>query len=198
MNSKLTDFADVQAGHPFRGSVPEDPGGNAYVLQMRDVSPEGVADWNVLTRTSLGNMKNVVWLTPGDIVFVARGQRNYAVCLQEIPVSAVCSQYFFLLRVRSPTLRPEFLAWQINRAPAQRYLNKNAEGSDQLSIRRGVLESMPIVVPRLDQQQHIIALARDAVAERQVLKIMMLNREQQLDALAFDLFSNHSNIGNPP
>ena len=50
MNSKLTDHADVQAGHPFRGSVPEDPSGNAYVLQMRDVSPEGVADWNVLTR----------------------------------------------------------------------------------------------------------------------------------------------------
>ncbi len=198
MNSKLTDYADVQAGHPFRGSVPEDPGGNAYVLQMRDVSPEGVADWNVLTRTSLGNMKNVVWLTPGDIVFVARGQRNYALCLQEIPVPAVCSQYFFLLRVRSPALLPEFLAWQINRAPGQRYLNKNAEGSDQLSIRRGVLEGMPIVVPRLEHQHRVIALARDAITERQRLRNLILNREQELDALAFDLFSNHSNIGNQP
>ena len=198
MDARLTDYADVQAGHPFRGSVPGDPDGNAHVLQMRDVSPEGVADWNALTRTLLGNTKNVVWLKSGDIVFVARGQRNYAVYLQETPVPAVCSQYFFLLRVRSPALLPEFLAWQINRAPAQRYLNKNAEGSDQLSIRRGVLESLPIAVPPLEQQHRIIALARDAISERQVLKTMMLNREQQLDVLAFDLFSNHSNIGNQP
>ena len=194
MQQPLTKYVEVQAGHPFRGSVPEDPAGNAYALQMRDVSPEGVADWTALTRTSLDRHKSAEWLQPGDVVFVARGMRNYALCLDDLPVPAVCSQYFFLLRVKSAALLPEFLAWQINRAPAQRYLAKNDEGSDQLCIRRGVLEALPIVVPPLEQQGRIVALARAAGRERQVLESLMRNREQQLDALAFELHTPKSLI----
>lgn len=187
MMAKLTALVEVQAGHPFRGSVPEDPEGNAFAVQMRDVSPDGGIAWAELLRTSLDGRKSPVWLQPGDVIFVARGARNYALSLQDVPVRAVCSQYFFLLRVKSTGLLPEFLAWQINRAPAQRYLAKNAEGTDQLSIRRGVLEALPISVPPLEQQQRIVALAKDASRERQVLETLIRNREQLLDALAFDL-----------
>lgn len=192
MKQELKALVDVQAGHPFRGSVPEDPNGNAHALQMRDVSVAGVVSWANLTRTSLERHKNVVWLQAGDVVFVARGMRNYALCLEDVPLPAVCSQYFFLLRVKSAGLLPEFLAWQINRAPAQRYLAKNAEGSDQLSIRRGVLEALPLVVPPLEQQSRIVALARAAGRERQVLEALIDNRERQLDALAFELHAPQS------
>ena len=192
MNAELTSLVEVQAGHPFRGSVPEDPNGNAYALQMRDVSPAGVLSWDGLVKTSLDRHKSAVWLQAGDVVFVARGMRNYALCLDSVPVPAVCSQYFFLLRVKSTGLLPEFLAWQINRAPAQRYLARNAEGSDQLSIRRGVLEALPVVVPPLEHQHRIVALARDAGRERQVLETLIHNREKQLDALAFDLHAANS------
>lgn len=187
MDAELKALVAIQAGHPFRGSVPEDPNGNAHALQMRDVSPDGVVAWETLTRTSLEKHKSADWLQPGDVIFVARGLRNYAVCLENVPVPAVCSQYFFLLRVKSTGLLPQFLAWQINRLPAQRYLAKNAEGSAQLSIRRGVLEALPLVVPPPEQQQHIIALAQDASRERQVLEALIRNREQQLDAIALAL-----------
>lgn len=192
MNSKLMDFVDVQAGHPFRGSIPEDQDGNAYALQMRDVSPEGGVSWANLVKTSLDGRKSPAWLTAGDVVFVARGMRNYALCLEEVPLPTVCSQYFYLLRVKLPALLPEFLAWQINRAPAQRYLAMNAEGTDQVSIRRGVLEALPIVVPPLEQQHRIVALAKDARRERQVLEALIRNREQQLDALASELDATNS------
>jgi len=158
MKPVLSDLVDIQGGHPFRGSIPADPEGNAFALQIRDASPEGVADWTVLTRTSLDGYKNIVWLRPGDIVFAARGQNNYALCLDEVPVPAVCSQYFFLLRVKSSALLPGFLAWQMNRQPAQRYFAQHAEGSDQIGIRRGVLEALPIAVPSIERQQGIAAL----------------------------------------
>lgn len=187
MITELAALADVQAGHPFRGSVPEDPEGNAFAVQMRDVSPDGGVAWDGLVRTSLDGRKSPVWLQSGDVIFAARGARNYALCLEEVPLQTVCSQYFFLIRVKSTGLLPEFLAWQINRAPAQRYLAKNAEGTDQLSIRRGVLETLPIVVPPLDKQQRIIAFGKDANRERQLLETLIRNREQQLDALAFEL-----------
>lgn len=170
--------------------------GNGFALQMRDLNPDGSVAWAGLTRTLVEGRREPDWLVPGDIVFVARGQRNYAVCLSEVPLPTVCSQYFFLLRCKLPQLLPEFLAWQINSAPCQRYLAKNAEGSDQLSIRRPVLESLPIAVPAPEAQRRIVAFHREAMAERRVFESLARNRERQLDALAFDLFSEKSNLGN--
>ncbi len=187
MIQALSDAVAVQAGHPFRGSIAEDPNGHAYALQMRDVSPDGGVAWRGLTRTSLDRHKSAVWLQAGDVVFVARGQRNYALSLDDVPLPAVCSPHFFLLRVRSADLLPAFLAWQINRGPAQRYFAQNAEGSNQLSIRRGILEALPICIPPLAQQQRIVALATEARREIQVLEALIRNREHQLDALAFAL-----------
>lgn len=192
----LKRVVDVRSGHPFRGSVPEVLDGNGYALQMRDLSPGGAVAWSSLLRTSVEGRRQPDWLQPGDVVFVARGQRNYAVCLVEVPLPTVCSQYLFLLRSKAAELCPEFLAWQINSAPCQRYLAKNAEGSDQLGIRRPVLESLQIAVPELETQRRIVSLHQQALAERKVLKSLIRNREQQFDALAFDLFSDNSNIGN--
>ena len=197
MNYRLSDLVELRAGHPFRGSVPAVADGNAYALQMRDVSPDAGVAWGGLVRTELDTRKSPDWLQRGDVVFVARGMRNYALCMDEVPLPTVCSQYFFLLRVRSapllPALLPEFLAWQINRAPAQRYLASNAEGSDQLSIRRGVLENLPLVVPSIEQQQRIVALGTAARRERQLLEQLILNGEKQLDALAYELHDTQSN-----
>lgn len=154
---------------------------------MRDLTPEGIIDWQAMTQTQVDAGRNKQLLRAGDIVFVARGVRNYAVCIPEVPLDAVCSQYFFLIRVHSDDVLPQFLAWQINRAPAQRYFAGNAEGSDQLSIRRGVLEDMPVAIPPQAKQRAIIALAEDAIAEKRQLEALIRNRQQQQDAIARQL-----------
>lgn len=184
----LSDVAHVQSGHPFRGSVLPILGGNAFALQMRDVSLDDGVAWNGLVQTQIDGRKTPEWLQPGDVIFVARGTRNFAVSLKDVPRPAVCSQYFFLLRVKTSSgVLPDFLAWQINGAPAQRYLASNAEGSDQLSIRRGVLEGLPIAVPPIDQQRLIIALSNKATQEKKILEGLIRNRQRQLDALAYEL-----------
>ncbi|MCM5682196.1 restriction endonuclease subunit S [Schlegelella sp. S2-27] len=190
MIQRLSELVDVRAGHPFRGSVPVVEGGNAHALQMRDLTSDGLVGWDGLVPTQVDERKRPQWLQPGDVLFVARGTRNQAVCLQQVPVRAVCSPYFFLLRVRSAALLPEFLAWQLNRAPAQRYLAANAEGSDQLSIRRGVLEALPLVVPPLARQRLAVELADAALREKQAFEALTRNRQRQLDALAFELFEH--------
>lgn len=190
MIGELKHFADVRAGHPFRGSVPEAKAGAMLAIQMRDVGPARGVEWAGVVRTDREGRKEPDWLQPGDILFVARGTRNFAVCVEEVPAPAVCSQYFFLVRVRDPaTLLPQFLAWQINQLPAQRYLGKNAEGTDQLSIRRGVLEALPVAVPPMERQHRLMALANAARHERDLLENLILNREQQLQALVLKLLS---------
>jgi hypothetical protein len=175
----------VRAGYPFRGSIEEAVDGDAFAVQMKDVDVDTGVNWSGVIRTSLAGRKQPDWLRAGDVLFVSKGARFYAVCIDEPPSAAVCSPHFFLLQVLPrAALLPAFLAWQINQPPFQRQLQQAAEGSSQLSIRRPVLESLTLSVPSLAVQQRIVALADLARQERHALHQLIHNREQQLQALA--------------
>ena len=109
----LKNLAEIRAGHPFRGSVPAVDGGDATVVQMRDVAADGTVAWTALTRTSISGARPPDWLCDGDVLFAARGARNYAVCLSDVPLRTVCAPHFFVLRLRAGGARvlPAYLAW---------------------------------------------------------------------------------------
>lgn len=183
--STVGSVVSLQGGYPFRGSIEESADGGTLAVQMKDVDPDHGVNWSGVTRTTLTGRKHPDWLKAGDVLFVSKGARFYAVCIDEPPSAAVCSPHFFLLQVLPrAALLPAFLAWQINQPPFQRQLQQAAEGSSQLSIRRPVLESLTLSVPSLTDQQRIVALADLARRERRTLHQLIHNREQQLQALA--------------
>lgn len=186
--SPLENLVTLKSGYPFRGSIEESGEGDALAVQMKDVAPENGVAWPDVIRTTLAGRKQPDWLKAGDVLFVSKGARFYAVCIDEPPSPAVCSPHFFHLQVTPQArLLPAFLAWQINQPPFQRQLQQAAEGSSQLSIRRPVLESLTLCVPSLADQQRIVALDALANQERRALHQLILNREQQLQALAEDM-----------
>ena len=183
--SDLGRLASLQGGHPFRGSIEESAEGGTLAVQMKDVDPDWGVNWPGVVRTSLAGRKQPGWLKAGDVLFVSKGARFYAVCIDQPPGPAVCSPHFFLIQVMAGAgLLPAFLAWQINQPPFQRQLQQAAEGSSQLSIRRPVLESLTLSVPPMEDQRRIVALADLARQERRTLYQLIHNREQQLQALA--------------
>lgn len=184
----VAEIASLQAGYPFRGAIEEAHDGDVLAVQMKDVDPDSGVDWSGAIRTSLGGRKHPDWLLAGDVLFVAKGARFYAVCIDVPPAQAVCGPAFFHLRVKSPaSVDPAFLAWQINQPPFQRQLQQAAEGSGQLSIRRPVLEALMLSIPAMQRQRDIVALADLAHRERRALQQLIRNRELQLHALAKDL-----------
>lgn len=187
-NFSLRDLTTLQSGYPFRGSIEESDEGDTLAVQMKDVDPDYGVNWSGVMRTSLAGRKQPDWLKSGDVLFVSKGARFYAVCIDEPPTPAVCSPHFFHLQVAPPVpLLPAFLAWQINQPPFQRQLQQAAEGSSQLSIRRPVLESLTLSVPSLSDQHRIVALAELARQERHALHKLIYNRELLLQALAESL-----------
>ncbi|MFN9708504.1 MAG: restriction endonuclease subunit S, partial [Burkholderiales bacterium] len=113
----------LQGGYPFRGSIEESANGDALAVQMKDVDPDLGVSWSGVMRTTLAGRKQPDWLKAGDVLFVSKGARFYAVCIDEPPGAAVCSPHFFLLQVLPRAeLLPAFLAWQINQPPFQRQL----------------------------------------------------------------------------
>lgn len=180
--------ADVRSGYPFRGAIEEVEGGQVRVAQMKDVDASDGVRWSGLVRTELRGRKEPDWLQSGDLLFVARGDRFFAICIPAPPEPAVCGPHLLHLRVRAGSgLNPAFLAWQLNQPPIQKRLHAAAEGTSQLSIRVGEIAALRIAVPAPEQQARIVELAEAAQRERHYLAQLIRNREQQLAALAAQL-----------
>lgn len=191
--AKLSEIAEIRAGYPFRGSVPEDVDGRVSVVQIKDVDLAGNINWRGLIKTRLEGRKEPDWIKSGDVLFVARGTKIVAAYVDDVSGFCVCSQYFYLLRTKTERVLPEFVAWQINQQPAQNYLVKSAEGTAQVSVRRRMLEELSIVIPSLEQQHTIVALAKSTLRERELLESLILNRERELRIIAKKLLkpNNH-------
>jgi hypothetical protein len=186
----LKDVAEVTAGYPIRGSVSDMPSGDVAVVQLKNVTSDTAVDWSSVIRTRLEGRRDPDWLKPGDVIFSARGYRNVAALIESPPARAVCSPHFFLLRVkRTGSVLPEFIAWQINQPDAQRYLAQSAEGSNIPSIRRQVLEQMPVRLPSMERQRTLARLGQTARREKELLERLIKNRERELDLVARDLFA---------
>lgn len=174
----------ARPGYPFRGAVEEVRNGEVGVVQIKNADPERGIDWSELVRTNLPGRRKPDWLQAGDVLFTARGGRNVAIHVDQAPGQVVCAPHFYLLRTLDQRVLPAYLAWYINEDPAQRYLAQSAEGSVITSIRRAVLEALPVPVPSLERQHLIVDLVAAARREKQLTEQLIRNREQQLTLVA--------------
>lgn len=186
-DTKLGDIADIRSGHPFRGSIAPDIKGDVHVVQVRNTNATGEIIQDEMITTTLTSKKKPDWLKSGDILFVAKGAKHYSALVEDLPKQTVCSPHFFLVRIKpafKELVTPEFISWQLNQLPAQRYFQTTAEGSLYLSVRRQILEYVPITMLPIEKQRQLTALHRCAVKEQKVLQQLIDNRQQQLEAIA--------------
>jgi restriction endonuclease S subunit len=184
---KLSKLATIAAGHPFRGRIPEKSGSGILAIQMKDVSVEEGIFWPSVIETELTGKKQPDWLRRGDILFAARGLHNYAVLMDEDKPHVVASPHFYILRVKDAALLPEFLAWQLNQKPLQKYFERSAEGTLTKSVRRLVLADAPMTVPPLERQQQILCLHETIMHEKALYSELIRNGERVMNSIASQL-----------
>ena len=188
---QLKDIASVSAGYPFRGKIPEVQDSSIIVVQMKDVSIRIGINWNECLKTELTGKKKPEWLTPTDILVAARGNHYYAVQVGEkgSNTQAVAAPHFFVLRINRSDVLPEFLTWLLNQSPCQKYLEQNAEGSMSKSIRRNILEEVPIAIPTLAKQKAIVEMVQALDQEQKIIEKLLKNSEQMMTLIANDLLN---------
>lgn len=187
----LQDLAEIWPGYPFRGKLPHSDRGEAFVVQFRHIVVGDflrVSTGSTLDRADLTGQKRPNFLREGDVLFMAKGARNYAIAVKEIPENTVCTPNFYHLRIKSEGgLTPEFLAWQLNHRDAQRYFAACSQGSVSPSITKSQLGELPLVVPPLDRQNLLVGLASAAFREEQVLGQLIDNRRRMVSAVGHDI-----------
>ncbi|WP_271912033.1 restriction endonuclease subunit S [Vreelandella alkaliphila] len=196
----LQSIAAIQPGYPFRGKLELDSQGDAFVVQYRHLvvgealyDPQG----KTLDRVMFTGRKHPEYLCSGDILFMAKGTRNDAAVVRELPRNTVCTPNFYHIRLTSSAcnVMPEFLAWQLNHIDAQRYFAMCSQGSAAPSITKSQLGNLPIVVPPIEQQALMVKLADAATREQQLFNQLIENRQRMVDAAGHQLLRPDTTTG---
>ena len=189
----LTEVATIHAGYPFRGKIIEKSHGCVHAVQMKQVERLHGIKWDDLVLTDLPGREPSRWLESGDVVFVARGMKNYAVVADNPPAKTVLSPHFFQIRLRKkPEMLPEFLTWQINQSPAQKYFAQSAEGSAVVGVRKGILEELEVICPPLLEQEKVMQAVHCWIEQQQVIQAMSDNHQKLMAGIASYVFNKSS------
>jgi len=184
MKRTLREIANIQIGYQLPGRIPHDVNAPYRIIRMRDVDDAG----NL-------NLGKLAWFTPhrdadryvvqvGDVMFQARGNRNLAFVLRRVPARTLASNHFYIVRVKSDFVLPEYLAWFVNQPAAQSHLTGKAQGTTMMLVPKEAFETLGVDLPPLDVQRAIVELVELRQRERALVQNLECKRDTLIRALS--------------
>lgn len=143
-------------------------------------------DENGWLRTSLhpdlkaDNITEKHLLRQSDVLFAAKGTKNFAAWYDGNSYPAVASTSFFVISLKNNMILPEYLAWFINHPTTQKYLKANAIGTSIVSISKTVLEELEISIPSIETQKVILQITNLRNKEKKLKQQIESLREKQI------------------
>lgn len=119
-------------------------------------------------------------LKNGDVLFAAKGTKNFAAVFEDHNEPAVASTSFFILRLTGNKVLSEYLAWFLNSHTAQAILKGQAIGTSIPSISKQVLENLEIAVPGIETQKAILQINNLRNKEKVLRQEIEILREKQI------------------
>ena len=99
-------------------------------------------------------------LKHGDVLFAAKGTKNFAAVFENHNEPSVASTSFFVIRPADKKVLPQYLAWFLNNHTTQTLLKGQAIGTSIPSISKHVLENLEITVPGMETQKVILQISK--------------------------------------
>jgi restriction endonuclease S subunit len=118
-------------------------------------------------------------LKEGDVLFAAKGTKNFATVFENHNEPSVASTSFFVLRPTDNKILPEYLSWFLNHPETQILIKDKARGTAIPSIRKTVLEDLEISIPSIEKQRTVIQLSA-LVRKENELRMSILQQRKQL------------------
>jgi hypothetical protein len=183
MKKRLRDIAEFHIGYQFRGKVKPDPSGAVQVVQIKDISSDLRICVDDLTPVRIDRPEPYM-IQEGDVLFLSRGHRLYAVVVPELEPNTIATGYFFILRPNLRTVLPEYLAWSLNQPGFQESLRPYHRGSHIPMVSRADVEGLRVEVPPLDVQRRILTLNNLLEQERRLSSAIQEKRSLLVQAVS--------------
>lgn len=186
----VQDLCDIRSGYSFRGSVAAGALGHGAsaaghpVVQLGDVDWEAQRiSWRDLPRVTDFTPGQHHRLNPGDVLFATRGRALRALVVDGGGTGVVPASTFLILRVKAGDVEPAYVAWYINTATAQAHLKACGQGTNLQSVPKSCLATLPVPVPPLPVQRHVVEVDRLGRLERLDLVELARRRQEYAEAL---------------
>ena len=175
VKKRLKDIAEIRVGYQFRGKVEPDPAGTVRVIQIRDIDSNCRIRGEDLVTVKL-DRQEAGFSQQGDVLFLARGNRQFATLVAEGLENTIASGYFFIVRPKSGKVHPGYIAWWINQPEFQESLRPYVRGSNMRIVSKSDFRDMPILLPPLAVQEKIVTL--NDLLSRESHLLMNLNAKR--------------------
>lgn len=156
MKNKIKHIAKIQTG------VFAKPGyvGDIVYLQSKYFTNEGELLRTLIPDILFDKISNKHILNAGDILFAAKGNKNFAACFIQKNFSAVASTSFFVIRLTVSDVLPKYLTWYLNQSHIIEFLKSKAIGTSTQSISKVALGELEIIIPSIKKQIIILEIDR--------------------------------------
>lgn len=182
MKTTIKDISTIQTGLFAKPSKE----GELVYLQSKHFDDYGQLDSLLHPDLMAKGISDKHILKHGDILFAAKGVKNFATVYERHNLPAVASTSFFVIRLNTQTIKPEYLAWHLNSQSTQSLIKGQALGTSIASISKSVLENLEITVPSISIQDAILQITKLRHQEK-VLKSKIENlREKQIQQQIFN------------
>jgi restriction endonuclease S subunit len=142
--------------------------GEIVYLQVRHFDENGSLTSELHPDLMANDVSEKHLLKPGDVLFAAKGSKNFASVYEEQYPKSVASTSFFVIRLLESKVLPEYFAWFMNSPKTQLFLKSSAIGSSIASISKAVLEKLEISVPNIQTQRVILEITRLRSQEKEI------------------------------
>lgn len=164
LKTTLKHIATIQTG-VFAKPVAK---GEIVYLQARHIDENGKIAGLLHPDLKAEDVSEKHILRPGDVLFAAKGSKNFAAVIEESNLSLVASTSFFVIRLKDNNVLPQYLVWYMNSATTQALLKSTAIGSSMASISKTTLEKLDIPVPDIQTQQTILSIVNYRNKEKEL------------------------------
>ena len=160
MNKKrsLKNIAEVITGYTFRTALRIQEGGSLFVLQAKDISDGLSIHAESLDQINFECSRSKAIVHAGDVIISSRGGFRAGVLNSDDSQNIVAASSVFILRLKTDTISPEFLAVFLNSLVGQKQLNEKATGAAINTILRKDLENIRIPIPDIKTQEKVVHL----------------------------------------
>jgi hypothetical protein len=190
---KLKKIAKIQSGYINRGKIDPRDDGTCLLLQAKDVDADRLSyRADALVRFTPRLSGKDLFIKHGDILFMARGARNFSVMVDILPEGVLAAACFFVIRISNSEILPEYLWWYLNQSPVEEYLRRfSGRGVHMPVVKRAVLESIDIPLPPVKTQKQVSEINKLLQKEQDLYKKLAEKRKNLLTEICLKATLKH-------
>lgn len=176
MRKLIKEVSSIQTGYFGKPSGK----GSVVYLQAKHFNEYGQLQDILYPDLEAENISERHFLEEGNVLFAAKGTKNFAAVFENHNEPAVASTSFFVIKLTDVRILPQYLTWFLNNYETQAILKGQAIGTSMPSISKQVLENLEIFIPNIETQKVILRITNLRNREKELKQQIERLREKQI------------------